>query len=138
MRPAYAPLSRLWQSRPLLRTAWFCAVACVAAVSLAPSDSTAKHAMDALLVSDKLGHFVAYFVLVSLPILTESRRSAAWHAAGIVALGFALEFWQHRYAGRGFDGLDVAANVAGVLGALATGPWLRQMQAKGAGAHVDR
>ncbi len=107
-------------------------------MSVAPSDSAAKHALDALPVSDKMGHLVAYFVLVSLPMLTETRRWAALHAAGIVALGFVLEHWQSRYAGRGFDALDVAANIAGALGALAAAPGLRLMQSKGARSHVNR
>jgi VanZ family protein len=91
--------------------------------------------MDALNVSDKLLHFVAYFVLMLLPALHEARLSTALHAVGIVALGFTLEFLQSRFAGRSFDAGDVVGNLAGVLAGLVTaeaGPRLRLMQSRGA------
>ncbi len=128
---AKAP-SRWWRRRRLLRIVWLCALACVVAASLVPSDSAAKQTMDALPISDKLGHFVAYLLLAALPVLTESRRWVALNALGIVMLGCVLEYWQIRYVGRGFDGWDVAANVAGVLSALAAEPRLRLIQSKGA------
>ena len=116
-----ARASSKWQRRRLLlRVLWFCALACVLAASLVPADSAAKRAMDALPVSDKAGHFAAYFLLALLPAVTERRRPALLNAAAVAALGFALECWQSRFGQRSFDAGDVGANVAGVLSALAT------------------
>src|SRR5512137_831831 len=96
---AEAP-SKWWRRRPLVRFVWFCALACVVAASLVPAGSAAKRAIDALPISDKLGHVLAYFLLASLPALTETRRLVVLHAAGVVALGFVLEYCQSRYVGR--------------------------------------
>ena len=118
-----------------LRIAWLCTLTCVVAISLAPSDSTPKRTMDALNVSDKLLHFVAYFVLMLLPALHETRLSTALHAVGIVALGITVEFLQSPLAGRPFDAGDVVANLAGVLAALVAaeaGPRFSLMQSRGA------
>ena len=92
---------------------------CVVVGSLLPSGSAAKRAMDALNVSDKLWHFLAYFVLMLLPALHERRFVTALQAVGLVSLGLVLEFGQNLFSGRSFDAGDVVANVAGVLSALA-------------------
>jgi VanZ family protein len=110
---------------------------CMVAGSLVPSGSAAKRAMDALNVSDKLWHFMAYSVLMLLPALHERRLATALQAVGIVSLGLALEFGQRLFAGRSFDSGDVAANVAGVLVGLLAGAWLRltgHLTMKGEGA----
>ena len=119
----------------VLRIAWLLLLGCVVAGSLVPSGSAAKRAMDALRVSDKLWHFLAYFVLMLLPALYERRLATALHAVGLASLSILLEFGQRLYSGRSFDSGDVAANVAGVLSALAAATAvlrLKLIQTKGA------
>jgi len=126
---------RQTRRRLILRIAWLLMLGCVVALSLAPSDSAAKRAMDALDVGDKSLHFLAYFTLMLLPALHEERLATALYAVGIVLLGFALEIGQFMFAGRSLDAGDLLANVAGVLAGLAAataGLRFKQIQVKGA------
>jgi VanZ family protein len=108
---------------------------CVMAVSLVPSDSAVKRAMDALDVSDKLLHFLAYFMLMLLPALHERRLATAPLAVGLISLGVVLEFSELLVAGRSYELGDMLANAAGVLvglAAAAAGSRLKLIQTKGA------
>jgi VanZ family protein len=65
---------------------------------------------------DKLGHFSAYggtmFWFARLYLRTRTR---GFYAAGLVALGIALEFVQRATGYRDFEVLDMAADAAGVF-----------------------
>ena len=79
----------------------------------------------ALIYGDKLGHLLAYAVLMSWFVQLFQRRG--WlllHAVFLILMGVSLEFLQGLY-GRYFEYADMAANTIGVfLGSLtALTPW---------------
>jgi VanZ family protein len=117
---------RQTRRRWTLRITWLLMLVCVVTISLVPSHSAAKRAMDALNVSDKLLHFLAYFMLMSLPTLHERRLATPLLAVGLVSLGVLLEFAELLVPGRSCELGDMLANAAGVLVGLAAGAWLRR------------
>ncbi len=65
--------------------------------------------------SDKIGHFIAYAVLMGWFVqLFRNRRVLLLHAVLLVGMGIGLEFLQG-YTGRHFEYADMAANTGGVL-----------------------
>jgi len=75
---------------------------------------------------DKLGHFAAYGLLMSVFCLIHDQwRRRLGYAAGFIAMGIALEFLQRMTDYRTFDPLDMLANAVGVLGGLALALLLR-------------
>lgn len=73
--------------------------------------------------SDKIGHFLAYATLSAWAVLIfERRRSWAWAALALVALGFAMELAQGALTdNRLMDTRDAVANALGVLAGLCVG-----------------
>ncbi len=67
---------------------------------------------------DKLGHFLAYGVLMGWFVqLYQSRARLIAHALFLISLGVGLEFLQ-QYSGRYFEVADMVANASGVVLAL--------------------
>jgi len=65
--------------------------------------------------SDKIGHFIAYAVLMGWIVqLFQSRGVLMLHAALLVGMGIGLEFAQE-YRSRHFEYADMVANTIGVL-----------------------
>lgn len=65
--------------------------------------------------SDKVGHIIAYAVLMGWFVqLFRNRRVLLLHAVLLVGLGIGLEFLQG-YTGRHFEYADMVANTIGVL-----------------------
>ena len=80
---------------------------------------------------DKLGHFAAYGLLMSVfCLIYDQWRTRLAYAAGFIAMGVALEILQGMTGYRTFDVLDMAANAAGVLFALAGALLLSRMPAR--------
>ncbi|MBB5014703.1 VanZ family protein [Rehaibacterium terrae] len=104
--------------RPRLWLAlWLAMVATVIVVSLAPPPPVPQ----AIPGSDKLGHVLAYFLLMAGAVqLFASRAALLAIAVWLAALGLGLEFAQGALtASRRFELLDALANTAGVLAGLA-------------------
>jgi VanZ family protein len=81
---------------------------------------------------DKLGHFAAYGLLMSVFCLIYDRWPRRLvYAAGFIAMGIALEFLQGMTGYRTFDVYDMLANAGGVLLALAAAFALRSSRMKG-------
>jgi VanZ family protein len=108
-------VTRANRRKNILRALWLVAVMMVVVGSLLPADSASIEALDRLGISDKIEHFLAYFVLVLLPAIHERRRFVAGCALGAVALGIALEFVQLYSPGRTFEIADMLADAAGVV-----------------------
>lgn len=69
---------------------------------------------------DKLGHFVAYGLLMFwFAQLYRARKVRIAYAAGFIAMGIALEFVQGALGYRTYDWLDMGASTLGVLGGWA-------------------
>ena len=79
-------------------------------------------AVDAPSGTDKLGHFIAYFVLSAWAVqIFRTGRAQALAAAALVALGIALEFAQAGFTADRFgEPADALADTLGVLLGLAT------------------
>lgn len=77
--------------------------------------------------SDKIEHFLAYFVLAGSAVQLYRRGRALWVAGiGLVLMGVGIEIAQGALtASRMADPMDAAANTLGVLAGLATvlTPW---------------
>jgi len=71
--------------------------------------------------SDKIEHFLAYFLLASSAVQIYQRRAAlAWAAVGLVGLGIGIEFAQGALTvNRMADPMDALANSVGVLAGMA-------------------
>ena len=67
--------------------------------------------------SDKVGHLVAYFVLMSWFTQLYVRDRHGWILVAVVGLGITLEAIQGQTGFRMFDYADMAANGLGALGA---------------------
>lgn len=81
---------------------------------------------------DKLGHFAAYGLLMSVfCLIYDQWRTRLGYAAGFIAMGIALEFLQGMTDYRTFDPLDMLANAIGVLLGLAAGWLLRSSRMPG-------
>ena len=80
-------------------------------LSVTPSPPTVDFAE-----SDKLGHFIAYGVLMFwFSMLYLKRASRIAYAAGFIAMGIGLEFVQGWLGYRTYEVLDMVANAIGVL-----------------------
>ncbi len=71
--------------------------------------------------SDKVEHFLAYFLLAASAVQIYQRRAALiWAAVGLVALGIGIEFAQGALTvNRMADPMDALANSVGVLAGMA-------------------
>lgn len=92
---------------------WLLAIAAVIVLSLLPPPPLP---MQVPRHFDKLEHLLAYALLAAGAVLLFARRrTQGWLAAGLLALGVALEFAQSLLTQtRVADPADVAANAAGV------------------------
>ena len=72
--------------------------------------------------SDKVEHFLAYFLLAASAVQIYQRRAALiWAAVGLVALGIGIEFAQGALTvNRMADPMDALANSVGVVVGMAT------------------
>jgi VanZ family protein len=101
---------------PLWLSIGWLLVAAVFYTSLAPSGvpTMAPH-------SDKVGHFLAYFVLALwFAQLYNTRGRMGW-AIAFIGMGVLLECLQTFIASRTFDVVDLLANTVGVLSGWALG-----------------
>ena len=112
--PALKPLRRprLWLG------AWWCGIALVVLLSLAPAFLLPQVPAG----GDKAEHFLAYFILAAAAVQLFAMRGALLRAGtGLVALGIALEIAQALLTStRQMDVHDALANTLGVLAGLAT------------------
>jgi VanZ family protein len=100
------------------RVLWVIWMLCVIVSSLAPGFlmAQAEEYVPALGWSDKLLHFIGYFILAFLAVRSfERRRPGIYGAMSMVVLGVALEFAQKAAPGRTTDWHDGVANALGVL-----------------------
>jgi VanZ family protein len=98
--------------------AWWCAIALVVLLSLAPAFVLPQVPAG----SDKVEHFLAYFLLAAAAVQLFATRGALLRAGvALVALGVALEIAQALLTStRQMDVHDALANTLGVLAGLAT------------------
>jgi VanZ family protein len=112
--------------REVLLTAGWAWAAAIVVLSLVPA--TAQVDIEH---GDKLGHFAAYGLLMSVFCLVYDQwRTRLGYAAGFIAMGIALEFAQGTTGTRTMDGLDMLANALGVLLGLAGALLLSRMRAR--------
>lgn len=101
---------------------WCVAIAIVVAASLAPSVP-----LPDVQDGDKVGHFLAYFVLAAAAVQLYARWSSLLGAGiGLVLLGIGMELAQGALTDtRMQDPMDALANTLGVIAGLATRltPW---------------
>ena len=95
---------------------WWCAVLAVIAVCLLPPPPLPGLPQN----SDKLEHFLAYFILAGSGVqLWQGGRALVVLGIGLIALGLGIEFAQGALtAERVADPLDAVANTIGVLAGL--------------------
>jgi len=106
----------------VLLVLWFAEVCVVTIGSLLPASAIPFERLP----GDKTLHFGGYFIAAALaPFAFERMRLTAVIAAGLVALGAALEFAQRSTFGRHFDVADIAANTLGVVSGFLLGCTLR-------------
>jgi VanZ family protein len=65
--------------------------------------------------SDKLGHLLAYGMLMFWFAQLYQKTARALYAAGFIAMGIALEFLQGELGYRAYEIFDTYANALGVL-----------------------
>lgn len=108
MKPFKYP--RLWLSL------WLAAIAAVVALSLLTLSGLPELPSG----SDKVEHFLAYFLLSATAVqLFSTRRAHGAAAVGLIAMGIALEFAQGAYTTQRMqDPFDALANTLGVLAGL--------------------
>ncbi len=103
---------------------WLLMLAAVIATSLLPARDLPPAPFDGV---DKLEHFLAYALLSAYAVMLFARvRAQALAAAGLIALGVALEFAQGALTdSRQADSADALANALGALAGLmlAPAPW---------------
>ncbi len=95
---------------------WWCAVLAVIAACLLPPPPLPDLPQN----SDKLEHFLAYFILAGSGVqLWQGWRALVVLGVGLIALGLGIEFAQGALtAARVADPLDAVANTIGVLAGL--------------------
>ena len=122
--PAYRPLRRLATWRVLGALA----IVLTILLSLVPMPKPPVHIEH----SDKLEHFLTYFLLAAwYAQLVAHRRALAWHAVGLALLGAAIEIAQGLTTWRQPDWLDLGANLLGVAaGSLVYATPLRNVLAR--------
>ncbi|WP_349985518.1 VanZ family protein [Stenotrophomonas sp. WHRI 8082] len=102
--------------------AWLAAVLTVIVVCLIPPPPLALPQG-----SDKVEHFLAYFLLAGSAVQLYRRGAVlAWAGIGLVLMGIGIEFAQGALTeARMADPADAVANTAGVIAGLATAlsPW---------------
>lgn len=119
--PAPAPLTRPW--RRGAAGLWGIAILSVIFLSVHPwiGPPGGAHA-------DKLSHFLAYWVLASLPFFVFSRHRAALAGAlAMIILGLTLEGIQSLLPTRHGSLLDALANSLGVMAGILSGPWMARL-----------
>lgn len=111
---ALKPLRRPW----LWAGLWWCAVLVVIAVCLLPPPPMPELPRN----SDKVEHFLAYFVLAASAVqLWRGWWSLARVALGLVAMGVGIEWAQGALTEtRLADPMDALANTLGVVAGMAT------------------
>lgn len=109
--------ARLWSAL------WSLGIAVVVVASLVP----APHLPEVPLGSDKIEHFVGYFLLAAAAVQLYARRASLFGAClALVLLGIGLEFAQDAWTTtRTMDPQDALADTLGVIAGLATvlTPW---------------
>jgi VanZ family protein len=107
------PHPRLWRGLFALL------VVVVIALSLVPVSTLRE--VD-FIGNDKIGHFLAYFVLMGFAVQLRDEHSD-WSRAAVALLlmGIAIEWLQHQSGMRRADIRDVYANALGVVGGALTG-----------------
>ena len=96
--------------RPLWLALGWAWVGAIVWLSLIPSPPTIELAQ-----GDKLGHFLAYGILMFwFCQLYAEARTRLWYALGFAALGVGLEFAQRALGYRSFELFDMAANTIGI------------------------
>jgi len=95
---------------------WWLAIAVTITVCLIPPPP-----LDLPPNSDKVEHFLAYFVLAGAAVqIYRTRAALLWAAAGLVGLGIGIEFLQAALTdNRMADAMDALANSIGVLAGMA-------------------
>ncbi|MFG6110620.1 VanZ family protein [Stenotrophomonas nematodicola] len=95
---------------------WWLAIAVTITVCLIPPPP-----LDLPPNSDKVEHFLAYFVLAGSAVqIYRTRAALLWAAAGLVGLGIGIEFLQAALTdNRMADAMDALANSIGVLAGMA-------------------
>ncbi|AWH18550.1 hypothetical protein C1922_15195 [Stenotrophomonas sp. ZAC14D2_NAIMI4_7] len=111
--PLIKPLRRPW----LWAALWALAVLVVIVVCLIPPPP-----MDLPKNSDKVEHFLAYFILAGSAVqLFRRGRPLLWAGVGLVLMGVCIEFAQGALtSNRSADAMDAMANTIGVLAGMAT------------------
>ncbi len=95
---------------------WWLAIAVTITVCLIPPPP-----LDLPPNSDKVEHFLAYFVLAGAAVqIYRTRAALLWAAAGLVGLGIGIEFLQAALTdNRMADAMDALANSIGVIAGMA-------------------
>jgi VanZ family protein len=104
--------------RPRLWLAlWWLAVLSVIVVCLIPPPPLPDLPKN----SDKVEHFLAYFILAGSAVQIYRTRAALWCAAvGLVVMGIGVEFAQGAFTDdRSADPMDALANSVGVMAGMA-------------------
>ena len=98
--------------------AWWLAIAITVVVCLVPGPDLPRTPPG----GDKIEHFLAYFLLAAAAVQLYATRRALWIvAAGLVALGIAIEFAQGAFTTtRAMDAWDAVADAVGVAAGMAT------------------
>ncbi|MDQ1061444.1 MULTISPECIES: VanZ family protein [unclassified Stenotrophomonas] len=96
---------------------WWLAIAVTIVVCLIPPPPLALPQN-----SDKIEHFLAYFLLASAAVqIYRTRAALLWAGAGLVLLGVGIEFLQGALTtDRMADPMDALANIVGVVVGMAT------------------
>ncbi len=99
---------------------WLSGIVAVIAVCLGPPPEIAQLPSG----SDKVEHFLAYFLLAWGAVqLFAARRALLWSTLGLVLLGVAIEIAQGALtSNRSADPMDALANAAGVAAGMAMLP----------------
>ena len=95
---------------------WWLAIAVIITVCLIPPPP-----LDLPPNSDKVEHFLAYFVLAGAAVqIYRTRAALLWAGVGLVGLGIGIEFLQGALtANRMADPMDALANSIGVIAGMA-------------------
>lgn len=89
---------------------WFLIVA-VITLSLIPDPPTPEVNVPGI---DKIGHFIAYFALMTWFCLTYLRNAHLWIGVRLIFLGVTLEVLQWILGQRFFEAADILGNILGI------------------------
>ena len=113
--------------RTILLALWPLMIAAVVVLSLLPGSMVPR-----VPLSDKQEHFSAYVGLALIPAAAIKRRRRVLAAViSMACMGVALEFFQLRIPGRGFEWHDILSNCAGTLAGTLAGLPLRRPVIRG-------